>query len=152
MSSMLMLNGDVDDRNQTIESLRARINQLTVALEDERHKSSRVESGVRELRHVLDPLYRALQQIYDEMDSMGVQELGASVNPRVSAAWENWKHKLGGNPARFIDALLLHGPMTQTQLRIAVGCAAGSVAGVVCALNKAGLINKAGGKISLKEL
>ena len=47
---------------------------------------------------------------------------------------------------------MVHGPMTQTQLRILIGCANGSIAGIVCTLNKAGLINKNGGKISLKEI
>jgi DNA-binding Lrp family transcriptional regulator len=55
-------------------------------------------------------------------------------------------------PAKAIDALLMHGALTQTQLRIHVGCAAGSISDLVYRLNKAGIINKNGGKISLKEL
>jgi hypothetical protein len=46
----------------------------------------------------------------------------------------------------------MHGQLTQTQLRIHVGCATGSVTSIVFQLNKVGLINKNGGRISLKEL
>lgn len=151
MASPLLLEGEVfrDDTPR----LRREIDNLVSELRTERQKTSRIESGVRELRHVLDPLRRALMKIYDEIDQMEVS--GSSVpelDARKKQAWDNWKQQLGGLPGRFIDALLLHGAMTQTQLRIAVGCAQGSVAGAVCALNKAGLINKANGKISLKEL
>jgi len=149
----LLLNGEVDPNFQIIDTLRLQVRQLEESLRQERAKVMQVESGVQKLRAVLGPLYNGLQMIYGEMDAMGVLESPSSaMAPQVSRAWENWKQKLGGLPARFIDALLVHGSMTQTQLRIAVGCAAGSVAGVVCTLNKAGLINKNGGKISLKEL
>jgi DNA-binding MarR family transcriptional regulator len=82
---------------------------------------------------------------------MGVGESPAS-SPQKSAVWESWKQKLGPMPAKAIDALLMHGALTQTQLRIHVGCAAGSISDLVYRLNKAGIINKNGGKISLKEL
>ena len=65
--------------------------------------------------------------------------------------WESWKSKLGGLPARFIEALEVHGPMTRTQLRIAVGYASSRVADTIYKLNCAGLIDKANG-ISLKEM
>ena len=74
------------------------------------------------------------------------------MDPRKAAVWEDWKRKMPGNPAKFIDALMLHGELTQTQLRLHAKCAQGSVAGVVSQLYKAGLISKNGGRISLKEL
>ncbi len=146
-----LLNGALYPAGPTVLELQEQVRQLRDELSRERNRETQVESGVRELRRVLDPLYRALQMVYGEIGELGIQP-GLDLHPAKAAAWENWKKKLGGLPARFIDVLMIHGEMTQTQLRIAVGCAAGSVAGVVCTLNKAGLINKAGGKVSLKEL
>ena len=48
--------------------------------------------------------------------------------------------------------LLLHGELNRTQLRLHLSCATRSITDVVYKLNQAGLINKNGGKISLKEL
>lgn len=130
-------------RNQENSDLREQLRQ-------EKQKSAAVAHGVTNLRGIFDPLFQTLKMVYGEIDAMGVAETQAT--PRVSAAWEQWKQKLSGHPAKAIDALMVHGAMTQTQLRILIGCANGSIAGVVCTLNKAGLINKSGGKISLKEL
>jgi len=103
---------------------------------------------------VLALLIEAVRHVASgKMDIPDVTQIaGSAPDIRLKAAWENWKSKLPGLPARFIDALLLHGPMTQTQLRIAVGCAAGSVASIVSTLWKAGLIDKNSGRISLKQL
>lgn len=127
--------------------------QLAEAQEElrlERQKTAAIEQGVSQLRDILFPLHNGLKKMFGELDAMGGSATAAT--PRVSAAWEQWKQKLSGHPAKAIDALMVHGAMTQTQLRILIGCANGSIAGVVCTLNKAGLINKSGGKISLKEL
>ena len=111
---------------------------------------------MQELRAVLTPLYQALGHIFGEIDAMGTSDSSPSsptgMDPRKAAVWDDWKRKMPGIPARFIDALMLHGELTQTQLRLHAKCAQGSVAGVVSQLWKAGLINKNGGRISLKEL
>ena len=126
------------------------------ALRQEKQKTAAIESGVQQLRTVLSPLYQALQMVFGEIEAMGVSAINnsspSSMDPRKAAVWEDWKRKMPGVPARFIDALMLHGELTQTQLRIHAKCAVGSVAGVVSQLYKAGLINKNGGRISLKEL
>ena len=113
-----------------------------------------MERGVAELRSVLAPLYQGLAHIFGEIEKMGVDGVSSAsgMDPRKAAVWEDWKRKMPGIPARFIDALMLHGELTQTQLRLHAKCAQGSVAGVVSQLWKAGLINKNGGRISLKEL
>lgn len=133
-------------RNQELAECREELRQ-------ERVKRETVERGVVALRETLNPLHNGLKMIFGEMEAMGVgSSVTTATNPRIEAAWEDWKRKLGGQPAKAIDALLLHGALTQTQLRLHVGCANGSIAGIVYQLNKAGLINKNGGKISLKEL
>jgi len=149
----LLLDGLVDNRDDTIARLRAELDEMNEGLRREIQKVRQIEAGVKELRTVLNPLYQALRHIFGEIDAMGVSEgAGTQVNSRVSAAWDQWKQKLGGQPAKAIDILMVHGAVTQTQLRVLIGCANGSIAGIVCVLNKAGLINKNGGKISLKEL
>ena len=86
-----------------------------------------------------------------EIDGMGLSEVAADA-PRSSVAWEQWKAKLPGLPSKAIDILLLNGELNRTQLRIQLGCATRSVTDVIYKLNQAGLINKNGGNISLKEI
>lgn len=156
----LSLLNSLPNPQQQIESLQRELYQRNRELADiqeelrqERAKTAQSSAGTKELRAVLDPLYRALQLIYGEMEAMGVPAASSGgSDPRVAKAWEAWKQKLGGQAAKAIDALLLHGSMNQVQLRIQIGCASGSTPGIVSQLWKAGLINKNGGKISLKEL
>jgi hypothetical protein len=130
-----------------------RIVQLERELVDERAANTASRRTVEELRTTLEPLYRALQVIFGHIEAMGVNGDGATpVNDSTRQVWESWKQKLGGLTAQAIDVLLLHGPMNQTQLRIQLRCASRSVTNIVGALNKAGLIDKAGGKIALKPL
>lgn len=140
----------VESLQRTLAERNRQLAALDEALRQEKQKTASIERGVAELREVLNPLYTALRHIYGEIDRMG--ESGGSANPRVTAAWESWKEKLGGHTAKAIDVLLLHGSMNRTQLRIHLNCATGTVVNVVSALNKAGLINKNGSNISLKEL
>lgn len=154
-----LLEGAVDDRDSLIAGQRLQIRELTEELSKESGKNAHTDQGLRELRTVLQPLYNALKRVFGEMDGMGVSgssvaevNLAEGVSPRVKAAWDNWKTRLSPMAGRFIDALMIHGAMTNTQLRIAVGCRATSVTNSIYELNKAGLINKSGGKVSLKEL
>jgi hypothetical protein len=160
-SSLIPFNNALPDPQQQIESLQRELYQRNrqlaeseEALRQERQKNAGVEVGIGELRTMLSPLYQGLQRIFGEIDALGIEGPvnGAGLDPRKAAVWEDWKRKMPGLPAKFIEALMLHGELTQTQLRLHAKCAAGSVAGVVSQLWKAGLINKNGGKISLKEL
>ena len=127
--------------------------ELEAELTQEKNKSLSVQIGVKELRSILSPLYSAIGVIFGHMEAMGVAgESSAQVNDSTRKVWDSWKQKLSGLNAKAIDVLLLHGPMNQAQLRIQLGCATRSVTNVVGALNKAGLIDKSGGKISLKPL
>lgn len=100
------------------------------------------------------PLYRGLQEVFGELDVSGITDTEPGHSSANHAVWDQWKVKLGANSllAKAIDSLLLHKELNRTQLRIQLGCATGSVTNVIVALNKAGLINKNGGKISLKQL
>lgn len=150
----------VPSPQQQLESLQRELYQRNrqlaeaeEALRVERQKTAAMERGVSQLRTFLNPLHEGLKMFYGEIDLMGFGGTSsAAPDSRVAAIWADWKQKFPGHPSKAIDALLLHGQMTQGQLRIAVGCATGTISNVVGILNRAGLVNKNGGKISLKEL
>lgn len=152
----LMLEGKVDDRDTIIAGLRAQLQETREERDAARKRNQSADVGLKQLRETLSPLYRALQQVFGDLDDLGVQEnspaTSTAIDGRKKAIWDSWKQKLGGLTGRAIDALLLHGAMNQTQLRIHLSCANGSVSNIVTALKKAGLINQVDGKISLKEL
>ena len=149
-----------------------RINELTKALEAsdergdrlenelrvERRKNVAIEKGVAELRSILSPLYQALGMVFGQIEVMGVKEAAVGVGGtpvadlRTKAVWDSWKQKLGEGPAKIIDALLLHREMSTQQLAIATQYHRTSIPAMIFKLNKAGLLNKSGGKFSLKEL
>lgn len=105
------------------------------------------------LRKQLNPLYRALQSVFGELDAVGLDDSQPAAMPsRTSAVWENWKSRMPGRPAQIIDALLLHGAMNSTQIAIAIGIHRNNVPPLIFKLNKAGLIDKNGTKYSLKQL
>lgn len=152
----LALEGATDDRDTIIAGLREQLRQCREDLAAERAKGGSVEAGAAKLRKILGPLYGALGQIFGEIGEMGVEDRTSSsasqTDPRVKAAWDSWKTRLSPMAGRFIDALMVHGSVNRTQLRIAVGCGESSVTNTIYELNKAGLINKNGNKVSLKEL
>ena len=144
----------INDLKAENDNLKDRVNELEAELRKERRKSEAVERGAAELRTILTPLYQGLGMIFAQIEAMGVNGNPSSPqqNSRISAVWESWKQKLGGKAADAIDALLLHGEMTHTQLKIHIQCGQQTVYDTVHKLNRAGIINKNGGKISLKEL
>lgn len=165
-----MIEGDVidigiDPRDQELESLRAEIRRLQRALNDANVRADRAQEDAQRalsmLRKQLNPLYRALQAVFGELDTAGVTEeapqaaapaAATAPDVRVSAVWQAWKSKLGTGPGKVIDALLLHGEMTAQQIAIATGYHRNSIPDLIYRLNKAGLINKNGGRFSLKSL
>lgn len=126
------------------------------------------QESIRMLRQQLGPLYKALQAVFGEIEAAGVPEgpqtlteAAAQGRPypvgqdiRVVAVWESWKQKLGptSSAARVIDALLVHGEMNVAQLKVAAKMATQTVYDAASKLNRLGLINKNGGRYSLKKL
>lgn len=144
------------ERDRQLGEAEARIADLEADLVREKAKSKATERGAQKLRQILSPLHQALGMVFGEIESMGVGEPEASDHQekpsRVTSVWESWKQKLGGKQAEFIDALLTHGEMTAVQLKIATKCGQQTVYDTIFKLNKAGLINKNGGRFSLKEM
>ncbi len=110
------------------------------------------------LRSQLSPLYRALQAVFGELDTAGIRDAvagessGPAVNDATAVIWDEWKRKLSPGCGRVIDALRIHKDMNSTQVCIAAHVSQGSISSIILKLNKAGLINKNGGRFSLKQL
>jgi hypothetical protein len=150
MSSPLLLNGNVDNRDETISALRRQLAQMDEALRLERIKTGQVEAGARELRHVLSPLYRGLQKIFGELDEAGIDGNGAAP---ATSRWELIKQRNPGRIAQAIDVLLLHGTMNTSQLAAAMRMDRSNCGtNVVQKLKSMGLIVKNGNEFSLREL
>lgn len=158
---------EIDPEDVEIGRLRRQIHDLTRERDDARIEARRAKEDAARalsmLRKQLSPLYRALQAVFGELDASGVSEDGAAPAPstaaaqpqdaRVRAVWDAWKQRLGGTVAKGIDALLLHGELDTAQLAIAAGLDKRTVTNtVIYKLNAAGLINKNGGRFSLKQL
>ena len=154
-----LLMGKVDDRDETVERLQRENSSLRSELREchEQLRTAKIanEMALGKLRKWLAPQFEALKAVFGEMDAVLPTET-ASASPqadgRTKAVWDSWKGKLGGSCARVIDALLLHPNVNTTQLAIAAGMSRKSIPNIIFKLNQAGLINKNGGRFSLKEL
>ncbi len=154
------------DVDPELDRLRAENRQLARELDDAKVEARRAredaDRALSRLRTQLSPLYRALQAVFGELDAAGVTEstspaaaAGPAAQPSGRATdprWESWKQKLPGRTAELIDLLLLHGEMNRNQLMAAMRCGKDVVRVTISRLNVAGLINKNGGRFSLKQL
>jgi ribosomal protein L29 len=151
-----LLEGNIDRRNEIISQLQAENDRLNDELTRLRVELARTQNegahAISNLRRILAPLYQGLQQIFGEIDRVSLEADLPTTDVRKSAAWDLWKQKLGGKQAEFIQALLDHGEMTAVQLKITTRCGQQTVYDTIFKLNRLGLINKNGGKISLKQL
>lgn len=127
------------------------IERLAGQLEGLQQRLIKVERDNAILLKLLSPLYKGLRPVFGDIEP-SAELSDDSVQPRNAGVWVAWKQRLTPNAGKIIDALLTHRELSSTQIAIATGIAGGNVAKYVWELNKAGLINKAGGKISLKQL
>lgn len=158
-----MLEGEVQDERDTriadleqeVEDCRSEITQLKFQLADAQRKGTR---GLTNLRRQLSPLYRALQDVFGELDKAGIADADASLpvtgnDARTKAIWEGWKSRLGGACAKMIDALLVQPGMTNRQLAVAIGTGRiQTIYDAVTKMNKVSLLTKDGDRYSLKQL
>jgi len=152
-----------DNRDNIVPELRRQIRELEQDLMGANHQiqalereNSLMRNAMTVLRRKLDPFRVVIAAIFGELDVIPVDEAvmvsAPPVDDRKRAVWESWKQKLGGKPADLIDALLVHGEMNAVQLRVAMRCHINSVYEATAKLQKMGLLNKSGGKYSLKQL
>lgn len=158
MSSQPLLEGhteaeDVTRLRRKCERLEATVESLESELAEARREAQMATKPLRNLKRQLEPFYTAMRAIFGELDVIsGGNGDGEQVAPRKKEVWESWKNRLGGGTAKVIDALLLHREMNTTQLAIATGLHRTTIPALIFKLNQAGLINKNGGRFSLKEM
>lgn len=154
---MRLLEGSVEDERDTrirelendVRDLHRRLLAAEGSAAAARREAGHALGGIRKQ---LTPLYRALQAVFGELDAAGVDEGGAAPDSRTDAIWQSWKSRLGPQCGKIIDALLLQPDMNTTQLAIAIGTNRNNIPSLIFKLNKAGLINKSGGRFSMKSL
>lgn len=166
----LQLEGEVDDRDDTIESLQREVRRLEQELREARletvkatNASEQATTAIRALRNQLGPLYRALRAVFGEIElavgeyepqpQNGTTSPQASVDGRLNAMdkWEGVKKRLGGNEAELIDVLLTSGPRTNTQLKTLMKMAYSTVCALTQKMSNMGFITKQGDAYALKE-
>ena len=145
----------IADLTEEVGNLRAAVARANTEAAQAQQDANRALSA---LRRQLSPLYKALQAVFGELDTAGVEDETAAFNQRsprnerTAAIWESWKSRMPGGPAKIIDALLLQSDMNTQQLAIATGVHRNSIPAMIYKLNKAGLLNKNGGRFSVKQL
>lgn len=158
--ALMVRDGIVDeDRNaEMIYQLQGEVTRLRRELAIANGEIARAKTdaakAVAGLRKQLTPLYRALQSVFGEIEAIGGDDAtaGAAPDARTAAIWQSWKGRLGPQCGKVIDALLLQSEMNTTQLAIAIGTNRRNIPNLIFKLNQAGLINKNGGRFSLKPL
>jgi hypothetical protein len=159
-----LLEGEVMDVGDDGEAARLRDELRRVAGERDalraenvrlRQRVNQIDGPAVALRQTLDPL-RAIMGEIEVIDPQPVAgaapAAGAAPDSRSAAVWESWKQKLGGSAAKVITALQHHGEANTQQLSILTGLHRTTIPKIIYEVNKAGLINKAGGRFSLKQL
>ncbi len=144
--------GGRDQMAEVAERISRATESLVGRIEGLQQRLVKVERDNAVLLKLLSPLYKGLCPVFGDVEP--VMELGDTGNGSTANAsvWAAWKQRLTPNAGKIIDALLTHRELSSTQIAIATGIAGGNVAKYVYELNKAGLINKAGGKIALKQI
>lgn len=133
-----------------------------------RQRINQIDGPAGALKAQLGPLYQTLRALFGDIeliDPESQRNVGVTVesdlkpggihadqDARVHAVWERWKADVGPKCAKVIDVLLDRPGLNQTQLAIAVGCRRQRVSDYIFKLNKLGLIDKSGGRFSLKQL
>jgi hypothetical protein len=111
---------------------------------------------IRALRESpLAQVHKVLKMLFGEISRVDAGEVTppqVETTSRANSVWDKWIQKLGGNRGAILKSLLEHGEMTRVQLRVASQVPEGSLNGITSELYKMGLINRAGGKYSLKQL
>lgn len=165
MSGELAIFNQNDPLNEELKELREENKKLARALQDANTRADRAredaDRALSNLRRQLTPLYRALQGVFGELDAAGVGDSPVQGTEAVDAGgrstrelalWADWKTKLPDTCARVIDVLLLHSHLSVKQIMAAAKMGENTVYTATSKLGRLGLIEKSGGRFSLKQL
>lgn len=163
MGSLALSSGQQapDHRDRIIASLERENAELKERLREAQQETASVRSesarGAGELRRILSPLHQALKLVFGELDAIAPDSApsqgGDAIPVKNQTVWDSWKKRLGGTTSKVIDALMTHGELDTAQLAIVTGLDRRTISNTcIYKLNQAQLINKNGGRFSLKEL
>lgn len=160
MNQRLLVGEVVNGDRPELERLRSTVDRLTRERDALREENDELQSRLREsdapivaIRAKLEPFYRLLQALWGDIEQVAPEPTAAASNaaPQSSPIWDSWKARLPGAPAKIIDALLLHRDASVEQLVVLTGISRKpTIYDAVHRMNKAGIINKNGGRFSLK--
>jgi hypothetical protein len=136
--------------NETDELVREN-ERLQECLRESRDEMAQMMKSVVAYMERFRQLHEVLGAMLGEANSVSSQSVNTKM-PQSRGVWESWINKLGGRRADIIRALLEHGAMTGTQIRISAHIPEGSLGSTIHDLKKLGLISKNGQHYSLKEL
>lgn len=146
--------GDSNDLRQQIVRLEDELGASRRELTKAKAELNAGKQALEDIRNQLHPLYRSLRLLFGDIESViGNTPINGSPSaPQFDPKWDAWKQKLGSGtaPARVIDALLTHGPMTRTQLRQAGELGWSTLDAATSRLRNLSLIEKVGDRWQLK--
>jgi hypothetical protein len=143
-------NRDYEELLRKYERLQDELADAKLRIQESRNQAARALHVQAKLRQQLEPWYSALRNLFEDLP-------GDPGSPDVATAaldkrWETWIVKLGGKQSEFIRAMLDHGAMTREQLKISTHSGSSTVDFVLRKLKELSLIDKNGGRYSLKQL
>lgn len=163
--AMPLLEGEIVERpdedrgfsqmKRKIQILEQELSTVHQGLMDERKKVMAMKRSLGNLQKFLNPLFQSLKTIYGEFEEIDLGAEGEEPVTRTGSSkgvWDSWIKKLPGKQSEVIAALKEYGSMNVQQLRVATHSANQTVYDAISKLHKLGLINKSGGKYSLKEM
>jgi DNA-binding transcriptional ArsR family regulator len=147
------IEGHVEEYIETPENkLRERVTELENRVNDLEFSLSGIkrDAVVALLKTLGESLHHVASGKFDLDATVAMTAVAA---PQFDPKWEVWKQKLGPStaPARVIEAILGHGPLTRTQLRAAGELGWSTLDKATSRLNNLGLIEKVGDKWNLKS-
>lgn len=152
-------NGDASEVMRLRDLNRNLTRELNAALDENeslRKRVSLADAPIARLREKLAPFYKLLQAVFGDIAELAPEQASSDASPvssHVSAAWEEWKQKMGGAAAKIITALQKHRDANVEQLCVLIGTPRKqTIYDAIHKLNKSGLINKNGDRFSLKQL
>ncbi len=141
----------IDAQFEDADALRDEVRDLKRELAQSRAETiaAKRDAGraLAALRKQLGPLYRALQDVFGELDTATSDEAPYASQ---SGAWDEWKRRLGPSCAKVIDALLLGGEMSVKAIMVSAKMGPNTVYQATSKMGQAGILSKNGGKFSLK--
>lgn len=156
-----MIEGDVlEPEDEVIRLLKRELAEVRRELDEGRanasHKEGQALAAVKALRKVFQPMYRTLQMVFGEIDAVVADADGAftDVPSAARSVWDSWIQKLGVStaPARLIQALLQHQALNVPQIKVAIKVGDNTAYSAIKRLTGLGLLDKSGGRYSLKKL